>query len=142
MPGFDLPSVLQNRSAKEFYEKIKAILPKDMDLSEANHYWNLTYPIALVAAEICEFVMPEVVRLIMPEGSYGEFLEGHARERAMFRKTAVAATGELTITGEVGTIIPKGSLFLTASTSTEPSVEYKTLADATIGEEFNPWGEN
>lgn len=128
------PAFLQNRSVDDFYAKIKEILPEKLDLSEGSHAYNLTRPIAIVAAEICEFVLPEVINVIRPETSYGDFLEGHAKERAIYRKEAVAATGELTITGEVNTVIPKGSLFSTASVNNAPSVDYETMEDVAIPE--------
>lgn len=132
MAEFVTPEFLENRSAEDWYEKIKKILPADMDLSEGGHGWNLTYPIALVAGEICEFVLPEVVRLILPDWSYGEVLEGHAKSRGMTPKAAVAATGSITITGAPKTVIPAGSLFSTAAVNDEPSVDYATLEDITI----------
>ena len=85
MAEFTTPSFLQNRSVEDWYDKIADILPADIDLSEGSHGFNVTIPIALVAAEICEFIMPEAVRLILPEWSYGEFLDGHAKLRTVYR---------------------------------------------------------
>ena len=134
MSEFVTPEFLQNCSEDEIFEKIKQILPSDIDLSEGGHGWNLTRPIALVAAEMCEFILPEVVKLILPETSYGGFLNGHAKGRGITRKEAVAASGEITITGDANSTIPAGSLFSIPSVNNEPSVDYKTLTDATIPE--------
>lgn len=132
MAEFETPSFLQNRSTDEIYEKIKSILPKDIDLSAGGHGWNMTRPIALIGAEICEFVLPEVVKLILPEWSYGEFLVGHAKGRGIYPREATAATGEITITGKVESTIPAGSLFSVPSVNGEPSIDYATIADAVI----------
>lgn len=134
IPEFSTPDFLKNRSTDDIHEMMKGLLPADIDLSEGNHAWNLTRPTALVAAFLCEFIFPEVIRLIMPEYSYGEFLDGHAKNRRITRKPAVAAAGEITITGEPNTFIPKGSLFSTASINGEPSVDYVTLEEAVIPE--------
>lgn len=134
MAEFNIPDFLQNHSTDEVHSKMKSILPADLDVSEGGHAWNMTRPTALVVAEICEFVLPEVVRLIYPEWSYGEFLDGHARARSITRRAATAASGEITITGTANTVIPAGSLFATAAVNEEPSVDYETLEEVTIPE--------
>lgn len=132
MADFTTPSFLKNRSVDDIYAIMKKIIPADLDLSEGGHGWNMTRPTALVAAEICEFILPEVVKLIFPEWSYGDFLDSHAKARGMTRRAATAATGELTITGAPNSNIPAGSMFSTASINDEPSVDYVTLEAVTI----------
>lgn len=134
MAEFVTPDFLQNHSAEEIHEIMKGILPEDIDLSEGGHAWNFTYPTALVAAELCEFILPEVIRLIFPEWSYGEFLNGHAKARSITRRAATAATGEVTITGAANTLIPAGILFSTAAVNDEPSVDYMTMETVIIPE--------
>lgn len=130
--AFSNPEFLENCSPDDFHAYMREILPADIDMSEGGHAWNLTRPSALIAAQICEFILPEVIRLISPEWSYGEFLDGHAKARNIIRKEATAASGILTITGDPGVEIPAGSLFSTAAVNEEPSVDYETLEDATI----------
>ena len=134
MADFVVPAFLQNRSTDEIHAIMKEILPDDIDISEGSHTWNFTRPTALVAAMLCEYALPEVIKLIFPEWSYSEFLDGHAKARSMTRKAATAATGEITITGKPETEIPAGSLFATASVNDEPSVDYETMEDAVIPE--------
>lgn len=134
MSEFKTPFFLQNHSPEEIHELMKRILPKDLDLSQGGHAYNLTMPTALVIAEVCEFVLPEVVKLIFPEYSYGEFVDAHAKCKGMTRRAATAANGNLTITGSPKTVIPAGSIFSTAAVNDEPSVDYKTLETATIPE--------
>lgn len=130
--GFETPFFLKNHSPREVHDLMKMVLPEDLDLSPGGHGFNFTMPTAFVIAELCEFVLPEVIKLIFPAWSYGEFLNYHAWDRRMIRKAASEATGELTITGTVGLVIPKGSLFSTASVNNAPSVDYETLEEATI----------
>ena len=134
MAEFTIPEFLKNHSTNEVHAKMKEILPVDLDKSEGSHTWNFTRPTALVVAELCQFILPEVIKLIFPEWSYGEFLDGHAKVRGMSRRAAVAATGTLLITGAPTTIIPAGSMFSTASINEEPSVDYMTVEEATIPE--------
>lgn len=135
MSEYVTPDFLKNRSTEDNHKKITEILPKDIDLSAANHAWNMTRPTALAMAEICEAILPRVVQLIIPGWSYGTYLDGHAKSRNMYRREAVQASGEITVTGKAGVIIPTGSLFSTVAINDEPSVDYETTVSATIPEE-------
>ena len=134
MAEFTTPAFLENHGAYDIFAAMKEILPSDIDLSEGNHAWNFTMPTAMVAAYLCEYIFPEVIKLNFPEWSYDEFLDGHAKARSMTRKAATAASGEITISGPQDLVIPKGSLFATASVNDEPSVDYETLEEAVIPE--------
>lgn len=134
MAEFETPIFLQNHSPQEVFEIMKMILPDDLDLSEGGHAYNLLMPTALVIAEVCEFVLPEVVKLIFPEFSYGEFLDNHAKDRGLFRRAANAASGKITITGIANSVIPAGSMFSTAAINDQPSVDYKTVETVKIPE--------
>ena len=124
MAEFITPDFLENHSPDEVFGRMKEILPADIDLSEGGHGWNMNRPTALVAAELCEFILPEVIKLIFPEWSYGSFLDAHAKSIGLTRRAALAATGEVTITGKRGTIIPAGSIFSTAAVNGQ-SVDYR-----------------
>ena len=132
MAEFETPIFLKNHSPEEVHEVMKRILPADIDVSQGGHAYNFTMPTALIAAEMCEFVLPEVIKLIFPQWSYGEFLDYHAKDRRIYRKAANAAAGKITITATVGTVIPAGSIFSTASVNGEPSVDYETLEEVKV----------
>lgn len=133
MADFTIPDFLQNMTAAEIIDGMIASLPDDIDASEGSHTWNFLMPTALVAAYLGEYVLPQVVQLIFPEWSYGEYLDAHAQARGLTRKAATAATGEITITGAVGTVIPQGSVFSTASANNDdPSIDYETQTQVTI----------
>lgn len=134
MAEFQMPVFLQHHSPEEIHARMKEILPADIDMSQGGHAYNLTMPTALIVAEICEFILPEVVKLIFPEYSYGSFTDGHARVNGMSRRTARPASGEITITGTPNVVIPAGSMFSTAAINDQPSVDYRTLEVVTIPE--------
>lgn len=134
MAEFITPDFLKNSSVDDLHQVMKGVLPADLDMSEGNHAWNLTRPTAIIASELREFILPEVIKLAFPEWSYGQFLDGHAKARSITRRAATAASGEITITGEANSIIPAGSLFSTASVNDEPSVDYKTMAEVKVPE--------
>lgn len=132
MAEFQVPAFLDNHSTEEVFATMASVLPPDIDLSQGGNAYNMTMPTALVVAQICEFVLPEVIQLIFPSFSYGEWLDYHAETRGMTRRAATAATGSITITGTAGTIIPVGSVFSTTSINNNPSVDYATTEAATI----------
>ena len=134
MAEFTTPSFLLNRSTNDNHAKMREIIPADIDMSEGGHAWNMTRPTALIAAEICQFVLPEVIKLIFPQWSYGQFLDYHANDRGLVRREATAAFGQVTITGAAETVIPAESLFSTASINGAPTVDYMTLEEVTIPE--------
>ena len=129
---YETPYFLKNKSVDEIHAQMKAILPADIDVSEGSHEWNMTRPTALIVAMVCQFILPEVVKLTFPSWSYGDYLDMHAIQRGMERRAATAATGTITITGDANSMIPKGSMFSTASVNDEPSVDYITLEQAVI----------
>ena len=132
MSEYVTPDFLKNRSTEDNFKKITALLPPNIDLSAGNHAWNMTRPTALAMAEMCEAIIPRVLQQIIPGWSYGTYLDGHAKSRNMPRREATPATGEITITGKAGLVIPTGSLFSTAAVNDEPSVDYATTVSATI----------
>jgi len=111
-----------------------AVLPEDIDKSDGSHPWNMTRPTALQTAYICEFIVPEAIRLIFPEFSYGEWLDYHGKRCHIIRRSATAASGEVTITGEPDTVVPAGTMVATAAVNDSPSVDYLTMEDVTIPE--------
>lgn len=133
MADFTTPEFLENYDADDIYVRMRGILPQDIDSSEGSHTWNLLMPTAMVASELCEYVLPQVIQLIFPEWSYGDYLDAHAQTRGMSRKAAIAATGEVTITGIEGTVVPAGTMFSTPSLNEDdPSMTYETTQEVTI----------
>lgn len=132
MAEYVTPDFLKNRSTDDNHAHMTTILPADIDMSAANHAWNMTRPTALEVAEMCEAILPRVLQQIIPGWSYGTYLDGHAGTRNMMRRAATAASGPVTITGAPGTVIPAGSFFSTAAINDEPSVDYVAVESATI----------
>lgn len=129
---FELPEFLKNRGTDDNHKLMLEIMPDDIDMSQGNDLWNLTRGSALLGAEICQFVLPEVLKNIFPAWSYGSFLDAHGKTRAMFRRSATAANGIITVTASKEATVPMGSIFSTASVNDEPSVDYRTLHEVTI----------
>ena len=132
MAEYETPSFLKGTSADDWLKFMFDNTPADLDKSAGGHFWNKTRPTALVAAFLCEYHFPEIIKIFNPEWSYGTYLDEIAKTRGIVRRAATAATGSLTINGTSGATIPQGSTFSTPSVNDEPSVSYRTLADAEI----------
>ena len=135
MAEFTLPSFLAGHSEEEIYQTMRDRLPGDIDSSEGSHVWNFLRPTAMVAAELCEFVLPGVVRSIFPEWSAGEFLDAHARARGLARKRAEPAAGDLSVTGRSGAVVPAGTRFSTLGGGETSAMEYVSTGDVTLSAE-------
>lgn len=134
MAEFTKPSFLLNHSTKDNHKRMIATIPVDIDMSEGGHAWNMTRPTALIAAHICEFLLPEAIKLIFPMWSYGQFLDYHAEFRGMSRRKATAAIGKISITGMENSVIPSGTTFSTVSINGSAIVEYETIKETKIPE--------
>ena len=111
---------------------MRAELPADIDSSEGSHTWNFLRPAAMVAAELYESILPQVIQIIFPEWSYETYLDEHAKARGITRRAATAASGDLTITGIPGSVLPVGSTFSTAASGDTEAVEYASTEEVTI----------
>lgn len=132
MADFKLPDFLQNKSPEEIHKKMIGVIPEDIDISEGQLPHDLTFPTALIASEMAQSDLPRLLRQIWPQFAYGIYLDYHARTRNMERKAAQRAAGRLLITGQDGTVIPRGSVFATVSRNDNTAVEYAAAREYTI----------
>jgi hypothetical protein len=49
------PDFLQNQNVNSVYNRMKAIVSKDLDTSEASMFWDFARPVAMEKAEMVEF---------------------------------------------------------------------------------------
>lgn len=133
MEDMKIPEFLQNNDEDDIQDEMLARIPDMYDKSEGNHFYNFTMPTAMVAAQLRGQNMPEAIQLIWPKFSYGEFLDYHAETKYLKRKEAISASGEITITGTPGMVIPAGYIVSTESKNDIPSKDYATKIVCTIG---------
>lgn len=134
MAEFITPKFLENQSVEEIFSEMKGVMPDDIDVSNAGHFHNMTYPTAYEISQMIQFRLLEAIKLILPRfcGEYDTMADYHAESRGMTRRKAKYSTGYLTIYGEEGTVIPEGSTFSTISVNDEPSIEFETTGAANI----------
>lgn len=122
----ELPEFLQNKSTDEIHTQMLDSMPGDIDKSQGQHPYNYTRPTAMIASELCQQTLPEIIKLIFPMFAYGEWLDYHAQMRGISRRPATASSGTLQLTVTKNTNIPVGSQFSTASVDGQPSVVFET----------------
>ena len=122
----ELPEFLQNKSTDEIHTQMLDSMPGDIDKSQGQHPYNYTRPTAMIASELCQQTLPEIIKLIFPMFAYGEWLDYHAQMRGISRRPATASSGTLQLTVTKNTNIPAGSQFSTASVDGQPSVVFET----------------
>ena len=95
---FVLPEFLQTgTSAEEIHARMMDMLPDDIDKTEAGFPWDFTRPTAMIAAELLQFYLPEVIKLMFPQWSTGQYLDYLAAMAQTERKPANYATAVLKI---------------------------------------------
>ena len=125
------PAFLQNQTADVIHRRMLNDLPEDIDTSEAQTTWDFTRPAAMEKAELVEYRLNEVVKLIYPQWSWDEWLDLHGEKVKIFRRTANRAFGYLTVKGVPGTEIFTTDLFATPASRT-PSVLFEPTEDAVL----------
>lgn len=125
----ELPEFLQNKSTDEIHTQMLDSMPGDIDKSQGQHPYNYTRPTAMIASELCQQTLPEIIKLIFPMFAYGEWLDYHAQIRGISRRPATASSGTLQLTVTKNTNIPVGSQFATASVDGQPSVVFETTQE-------------
>jgi len=98
----------------------------DLDKREGSFIYDGISPAAIELA-LAYIELDRVLQLGFAQTTYGQYLDYRAAEHGLTRKAATKATGQVTITGSQGTVVPAGSVFSTGS-----GVEFSTTAEVII----------
>lgn len=121
---FTIPSWLEGKDAETIHKRMLEQLPTDIDKTEAGFPYDFTKPTALEVAELLEFYLPETIKIMFPQFAYGEWLDLHAKNIGLTRKSPNKAYGVLSITGIPGTEIPIGFRFAAPAVGDNPAIEF------------------
>lgn len=132
---FEPPEWLKNTSSRSIQERMMRNLPLDIDKTEGGFAWDLTMPAALEKAELLQFHLIHTLHMMHHMWAEGRWLDYHAQENGLVRKPKNKAYGNVTVTGQKGTIIPKGFVFSVPSDDGIPAIDFETLDAAVIGED-------
>lgn len=129
---FITPDFLQDADAEIIQARMMEALPADIDDMPGGFPWDFTMPTALVISEFAQYRLIRVMQAMFPQYAWGSWLDLHGARVNVIRRSARAATGTLTVTGAVGTVIPAGTVFCTPATDNSDSILYATDSAATI----------
>ncbi len=127
-----LPEYLADQTYETILQRMLASLPSDLDKSEGGFVWDALSPAAMELA-LAAIWAQEVLRRSFVQTTFGQYLDLRCEEYGTTRRPAVKATGQVTITGTPGTVIPAGTQVSTASSEAAPAVFFVTTAEAVIG---------
>lgn len=128
------PSWVENQDAGVIHQRMMDLLPEDIDDTEGGFPWDFTKPSALEKARLVEFELLEALKCMHYMFAYGIYLDYHAEAYGLSRRGSVAASGELTITGDPGTVIPAGFHFAVPAQGEAAAIIFRTHEEATIDE--------
>ena len=107
--------------------------PAFMDLTIGGFYYDLTQPAAIEADRLWDFASTEVIAAAFVSSAWGPYLDLHGVVVDVPRKDEVKATGEVTLTGTNGTVIPIGTeVAVPAQDPDQEALAFVTTAGGTI----------
>lgn len=110
-------------------ESIKSEILSGLSLTDTREGSFISEMVAPVALEIWKLYdsLNALIPIAYPDETSGEYIDKKAANYGITRKPGTKASAVMTFTGTDGTIIPAGTVFLTAD-----GLEYETIASATI----------
>lgn len=134
MTEYKTPEIFMDSDEDTIHNRMIGMLPENIDKSEGSVVWDLTRPTAKEVARFKGFEMDFAIQMIFPQFATDEILDYHGESRGLTRKSAISATGELTVKGDPGTVIEAGDLFATESIGDQASISFMALESYTIPE--------
>lgn len=104
-----------------------------IDTTPGTFYADIRTAIALELERLWDVATADTVAASLVEYAWGDYLDAHGATLTLPRREAVAATGEVTFTGDEGTVIGTGTEVSTIQTSAETeAVGFETTEAGTI----------
>jgi len=130
----NLPEYLTEQTYETILQRMLDALPADLDKSEGGFIWDALSPAAIELA-LAAIWAQQVLERGFASTTFGQYLDLRCEEHGITRRPAVKASGQVTFTGTLGTVIPAGTQVSTASSGAAPAVFFATTSEATIGAE-------
>lgn len=130
----ELPQYLTEQTEENIMQRMLERVPSDLDKSEGSFIWDAEAPVAFMLSEAAIWAQELLRRgfastvASTDENFRSDELDLRAAEHGVTRRAAVAASGAVVFTGEVGKPIPIGTVVATPAdeNSGEASLEYET----------------
>ena len=103
------------------------------DKRQGSPFRDLIEPLVMELAKLYDN-LDSAVALTFGQYTFGQYLELRAQEHGILRRAAVKATGNITVTGTNGTVLPMGTIVGTSTVagSFTPGVQFETTERAVI----------
>lgn len=121
---FTPPEFVGYSEPEEIQQRMMSELPVGIDDMPGGFPYDFTMPTAIEKSELIQFHMVRTLMLMFPMWAWDDWLDLHAAAAGIERRPAGYASGKVTVTGDSGTIIPKGTIFCTEATDISPAFEY------------------
>lgn len=116
----------EDETAEQIKQNILNNMKSDVDKREGSYTYDMISPISTELGKYYE-ALNAVLPIAFVDETSGEYLDKRAAEVGITRKQGTKAHTDLTLTGDNGTVISSGTVFLTLD-----GYEYVTAADVTI----------
>lgn len=123
---FTPPEFVGYSEPEEIQQRMMSELPEGIDDMPGGFPYDFTMPTAIEKSELIQFHMVRTLMLMFPMWAWGEWLDLHAAKEGIERRPAGYASGKINVTGDPGTIIPKGTIFCTEATESSSALEYSS----------------
>lgn len=128
-----LPDFLTTETFNVILARLLVQVPDDVDKAEGSYIYDA---LAAAATEMVQLKidMSNFLARGFASTTFDEYLDARCDEHGLTRRAAVKATGQVTITGTPGTVIPAGTVVATPADPmlSVAAVEYETTPEATI----------
>lgn len=118
----------ENQTFEAIMQRLLNAVPFNIQKTEGSLIYDALASAALELAQ-AYIELDMVIQLGFAQTTYGQYLDMRAAEHGLTRKPATKATGQVTITGTQGTVIPAGSLFATGA-----GIQFQTTTEVSINE--------
>lgn len=129
----ETPDTIRARIDADVNAGVDPLDPLFLDTTEGGIYFDVTQGVILEFARQWDALATEVPAAMFPAFSWGGYLDEWGITTNVERKAAVRATGTVTFTGLVGTLIATGTQVATPQTDPDAApVIFETTASGTI----------
>lgn len=121
----------ENETQEAIQKRMSEQAASMINVDEGSMFYVATAPMAVELMQ-AYFNLERVLELGFAETTSGAYLDMRAREHGIERKLKTKAKGKIKIEGNIGTVIPKGSLFSTEDGLTYILDDTKIINDTTV----------
>ena len=134
-PEFIYPDFIENNTTEEIHARMMDSLPSDIDDMPGGFPYDFTRPAALEKSEFINYHLVRALMIAFPQYAWDDWLDLHGRQVHLERHLPKKASGKVKVNGMAGAAIAAGTVFCAPATDAGPSIEFRSMEEAVIGED-------